>query len=446
MLQRSKPGLPHGQLVCVSASYTITTTDALLQLASAVGPQIAILQVQADIIDDWSEETVHQLIILAKRYGFLLWEGGRVLNPYLTSVGKPVSETIGHMKEIMEGIRRTYTKGTISVASWAVLATAWASGVTAENQEADMLIPSLKNAARETVAGIAQTITTEITADQAANHQPLPDISVDQTETCDKGLTPNYLNPQETGDVTPAPPRKSSTISLTQTITQHTETSVSSSSVTERRYSKDSSLEDALLQFTTPLDDIPLTPVLSRGLILCLPSSKNSRFTVEYRRSCLAAARANRDFVIGFISREPWTDISRADDILDTPDSNTSEVRNSREETSGRDSDVQHDWFVVLSPITDIQGNPSIPGEIDRQKSISSSQRESGIDEEVLSPTSGTRPPEPLSPQASLLSAIVEQAMAVREAASKDASTTRQSGRKRSKLNIIYIPIIRLGL
>ncbi|KAL1856177.1 hypothetical protein Plec18167_006491 [Paecilomyces lecythidis] len=452
MLQRSKPGLPHGQLVCVSASHTITTTDALVQLASAVGPQIAILQVQADIIDDWSDETVNQLTVLARTYGFLLWEGGRILNPYLSSVGKPESESIGQRKEIMECIRRSYTRGGLNMASWAGLATAWASGVVAEKQETDMLIPTLKNAARETVSGIAQTITTEITAEgtmgdhQVLDDHHLSDISVHQDEVADAGLTPNYLRPEDLGDVTPLPPRKASTISLTQTITQRTETSVSSPSITDRR----GSVEDALLQFTIPADNIAPPPLLVRGLVLCLPSLRLSIFTPEYRRSCLAAARANRDFVIGFISKEPWTVISQTDDILDLHETNATESRSSREETGGRDSDVVPDWFIVFSPITENSANSANYEESDARESRSSSQRGDNGTKEVTSPATGKQSESAsatLSSQASRLSAIVEQAIATREATSKkEASTTRQSGRKRNRTNIFYIPIVKLGL
>ncbi|KAJ9211432.1 hypothetical protein DTO166G4_6946 [Paecilomyces variotii] len=451
MLQRSKPGLPHGQLVCVSASHTITTTEALLQLASAVGSQIAILQIQADIIDDWSDETVNQLMVLAKTYGFLLWEGGRILNPYLSSLGKRESESIGQRKEIIECIRRSYTKGRLNMASWAGLATAWASGVMAEKQETDMLIPTLKNAARETVSVIAQTITTEITAEgtkgdhQTQDDHQLPDSFVDQDESGDGGLTPSYAITKDLGDVMPLPPRKASTISLTQTITQHTETSLSSPSIIERR----DSVEDVLLQFTITGDDIPPPPLLVRGLVLCLPSLRLSIFTPEYRRSCLAAARANRDFVIGFVSKEPWTVISRTDDILDVHEVSASEAHSSREEAGGRDSDVVPDWFIVFSPITEIAANSSSHEESDAREHRSSNQRGNGT-EEVDCLASGTLPesgPATQSSQASRLSAIVQQAMAVRdETSKKEAGTARQSGRKPNRTNILYIPIVKLGL
>src|SRR5436189_1443062 len=80
LLQRCKTSLPCGHLICVSASPSISTTASLLRLAYAVGPYIAVLQVHADIIDDWSLKTVRRLSHLAKRYGFLIWEGERVLN------------------------------------------------------------------------------------------------------------------------------------------------------------------------------------------------------------------------------------------------------------------------------------------------------------------------------------------------------------------------------
>ncbi|EER38033.1 conserved hypothetical protein [Histoplasma capsulatum H143] len=80
LLKRHKTTLPYGHLICVSASPNISTMAALLRLARAVGPYIAVLQVHADIIDDWSQEAARRLSCVAKKHGFLIWEGGRILN------------------------------------------------------------------------------------------------------------------------------------------------------------------------------------------------------------------------------------------------------------------------------------------------------------------------------------------------------------------------------
>src|SRR5436190_16304539 len=120
LLQRCKTSLLCGQLLCVSASPSISTTASLLRLAYAVGPYIAVLQVHADIIDDWSLKTVRRLSHLARKYGFLIWEGERVLNRQR----RPERSKILSGEEIKRDIdmaRKRYTKGVVSVAAWAGL-------------------------------------------------------------------------------------------------------------------------------------------------------------------------------------------------------------------------------------------------------------------------------------------------------------------------------------
>ncbi|KAE8149443.1 hypothetical protein BDV25DRAFT_156368 [Aspergillus avenaceus] len=312
-LTTAKKGLPYRLPVCVSPSHTITTTEALLQLASAVGPHIAILQVHADIIDDWSDETARQLTSLAKRHGFLLWESGRILNSTVDIVGRQKSEL---KNELVDLIRKKYTKGVVKEASWAVLGTAWASGVAVDNQEADILIPTLKAAAREAVADAVKTIKTEITAinpserPSTGHESPEPENNDEVTNhlTFDYAVADNGLA---------LPPRKASTISLTQTITQHTE-DVLESPTDSGVYERKDSFQSANSSLFVINEDIPPPPLLARGLVLCLPSSNDSSFKSDYRKSCLAAARANQDFVIGFVCGEPWHQVSHKTDIFGT--------------------------------------------------------------------------------------------------------------------------------
>lgn len=457
-LQRSKKGLPHGQLVCVSASHTITTTEGLLHLASSVGPHIAILKVHSDLIDDWSQETVRKLVQLSKKYGFLIWEGGRVLNPYVNFVGKQRPDSRAAMKDDVDAIRKSYTRGPVSIASWAGLATAWASGITVDSHEVDILIPALKSAARETVAGISQTITTEITAEGVPSEDEAGDDGDDDARDENKnenygGQDLGFLSPDSTtGSTGNEFPfwsiRKSSVISLTQTITQHTEPSEPSSPIPER-HEHEHDLVDKLVQSPGIAGDVPPPPVLARGLVLCLPSASNTLFTPEYRRSCLLAARTNRDFVLGFICNEPWTSVSQRDDILDDVKSEASHESEADEERSAAYADERLDSFVVFSTI------PVSPNQLHttcgKHRPGIEAIIETDSDEDVLSPAT-VRPSRSLSdalnPQAALLHAIIDQALASRKlaAAQDNKDTASAGGRKKNRSNIIHIPIVTLGL
>lgn len=274
-----KKGLPHGIPVCVCTSHTITSTEALVQLASSIGPHIAILKIFADIIDDWSDDTVQQLLALARLHGFLVWEGGRILNSTVDITGKRDLELKEVKNELVDLVRKKYTKGVIKPASWAGIATAWASGVAEDNQEADILIPALKAAARETVANTMQTIRTEITVEQSSNDRPSDETDNNAREDSGQHLSSDYVVVDNDG--LGGPPRKASTISLTQTITQHTEDSTDAFSVkSERSEGADHLGVDDLQKrpSITPDDsELPPPPLLARGLVLCLPSEKIGR-------------------------------------------------------------------------------------------------------------------------------------------------------------------------
>ncbi|KAF9885912.1 hypothetical protein FE257_012202 [Aspergillus nanangensis] len=314
-LAKTKTGLPYGLPVCVAPSHTITDSETLVQLADLVGPHAAIVQVHADIIDDWSDETVRQLTALAKKHAFLIWESGRILNATVDVVGRQKAESREVRNELVDLIRKKYTKGVIKLASWAVISTAWASGVAVNNQEADILIPTLKAAAREAVADAVQTIRTEITANSDSTMRPLSGyestLGGDES-SCSQHLSSDYA--VDDGGLG-LPPRKASTISLTQTITQHTEDSTGFP-LGDQNFESMDGLECAISNNLTD-HGLPTPPLLARGLILCLPSVIDTSFTADYRRSCVAAARANQDFVVGFLCSEPWHLVSQRDDIFD---------------------------------------------------------------------------------------------------------------------------------
>lgn len=270
-LTATKKGLPYGQPVCVMTSHIITNTANLLRLAEELGPHITAFQIQADIIDDWSDYTIEQLTFLSKRYGFILWEGSRILNSTINFMGRG-SANWDQRRVLADLVRRKYTNGPIKVGRWAGMATAWAPGVPVDKQEEDVLLPTLRKAAREAVTSTVKTIETEISV--VGKEGGVEDDEEDSGETA---TIDGWHEFRSDGGITL---RKSSTISVTETVT--------------------------LQPHIQPEDGVPPPPVLARGLALCLPSATDTAFTFEFRQSSIAAACSNRDFVVGFLTSEPF--------------------------------------------------------------------------------------------------------------------------------------------
>ena len=423
-LKAAKKGLPYGEPVCVCASPLITTTDALLQLASAIGPHIGLLEVYADIIDDWSEETARQLTLLAKRHAFLIWEGGRILNSTVDFLGKQSSDVREVRNELVSLIRKRYTRGVIKPASWAGLATAWASGVAVDNQEADILIPALKAAARETVAGTAQTIRTVITAENNSDRH-VENEEDDSSHFADQLLTSEHVASDNSLGL---PPRKASTISLTQTISQHTEESTDfdpEDLKSERRDSLDQTITN---------DNLPSPPLFARGIVLCLPSVNSASFTLEYRQSCIAAARANPDFVVGFLCSEPWQIVSQTDDILEDGQSSQNDMEEKKGQDINSDNERRH-CLAIFSVI---------PHRLKRLEVFGKGNTSDNEDDLTGSSVTPTGAECTLNPIALKLHTIVEHALKLREAASTNGEGIRSKKKTSRGPSILHIPVISL--
>lgn len=89
--------------LCVAAD--LTTTQAILNLAEAIGPHICVLKTHVDIIDDFTPEFIASLRGLADKHEFLLMEDRK-----FADIGNTVS--------------LQYGGGAFSIAKWADLVTA----------------------------------------------------------------------------------------------------------------------------------------------------------------------------------------------------------------------------------------------------------------------------------------------------------------------------------
>ncbi|EKV09154.1 Aldolase-type TIM barrel [Penicillium digitatum] len=284
-LTATKKTLPCGQPVVAHASVNHIDSASLVQLAADIGPYIAILQIPADVIDDWSSDTIEQLQDLSRKHRFLLWEGSKILNPMVNFMGR-ADAPLETRQALADLIKKSYTSGPLRTATWSNLATSWAPAAPVDQQENDILIPTLRLAAREAVAITAKIIQTEISAEM--NNYSLGEeveIPTPSTDTSNgwKEFSPNCMG---------SALRKSSTISVTtESVTLHSHLHAD--------------------------DGVPIPPQLARSVALCLPGTIDTAFTPEFRQSTIVAACANSDFVIGFATEEPFFVNHRGNSIFE---------------------------------------------------------------------------------------------------------------------------------
>ncbi|KAJ5774931.1 Aldolase-type TIM barrel [Penicillium paradoxum] len=281
----TKKTLPYGQPVVAHPSLNHIDSASILRLAAEIGPHIAVLQIPADIIDDWSSDTIEQLQSLARKHAFLLWEGSKILNSMVYFMGR-ADVALESRQALVDLIKKSYTSGPLKTATWANLATSWAPAAPMDQQENDVLIPTLKLAAREAVATTTKTIRTEISA-ESNNYSSGEEVEL---ATSSGEATNGWIefNSNNTGSAL----RKSSTISVTtESVTSHAHIETN--------------------------DGVPTPPALARNIVLCLPSFSEIAFTSEFRQSTIVAACANPDFVTGFLTTEPFFVNHRGNDIFE---------------------------------------------------------------------------------------------------------------------------------
>ncbi|EEQ89692.2 orotidine-5'-phosphate decarboxylase [Blastomyces dermatitidis ER-3] len=350
LLRRCKTTLPYGHLICVSASPNISTMAALLRLARAVGPFIAVLQVHADIIDDWSQDAVRRLFCVAKKYGFLIWEGGRVLNVQKRS-GKHQGMSSEEINRDINLARKRYTKGLVGVAAWAGMVSTWVMGPEEQGKGGDRLVPTLRRAAREAVAVLKKSVRTEISGGNK-QRDACDNDGEDSSGGCvddedDECLGSDDKLGDNLSTMFPSP-RKGSVISLTRTITQHTELSTSELFAGVVGPCSDDEEQTNAGNAPTSLP-LPPPPLHARGLVLCLPATDDPSFCHEYRRASIATAEAHSDFVVGFVSNESWIEASQTSTIIGSRSNSHEDDADSEEGEDGKGSSEPP--YVLFAPL-----------------------------------------------------------------------------------------------
>ncbi|MCJ1455423.1 orotidine 5'-phosphate decarboxylase [Mycoblastus sanguinarius] len=300
--------------LCVSAD--VHTTWELLSIAEEVGDSICLLKTHADIIDDFSEKTIQGLQEIAQRKHFLIFEDrklgdiGSACHP--SNPLSPGCRSQLTRRNPTDTVQSQYTRGPLAIATWAHL-------TNAHLLPGSSIIPTLHAAALQTLVSLNQSVATTITTgtprvslDSTGNDFSTPAtttlVSVAEPSTSpiterSESDSSNPTQPEPIFSHSRRQGRAGSQVSATTTISQtfepmspkHPASLIHVLSIGE----EDDSFQDKERAF----EELG-PPPQSRGLLLLAQmSSEGNLMTLEYTRACVAAARKNKEFVLGFVSQ-----------------------------------------------------------------------------------------------------------------------------------------------
>lgn len=207
-------------------------------------------------------------------------------------------------------MQQQYTSGSLAIVRWAPI-------VNAHLFPGPAIITALRDGARKAIAAHNTSVQTDISAEPATpmsissiddeptngeHEHDLDDAASDASDPIDE-----YINDERSG-------RKQSIVSVSTTISTQTETisprpslhpSLSRGSTGSNHDDDDDDHDDDLSEqdLAAALEDLGPPPFYRSLLLLAQMSSKDNFLTADYTDACVHHARANRDFVMGFIAQ-----------------------------------------------------------------------------------------------------------------------------------------------
>ncbi|KAL9011464.1 MAG: hypothetical protein Q9180_009190, partial [Flavoplaca navasiana] len=284
----------------------VHSTSILLKLAEEIGDSICVLKTHADIIDDFSDRTIKGLQEIAKRKNFLIFEDRK-------------------LGDIGNTVQSQYTRGPLRIATWAHL-------TNAHIFPGPAIIPALQSAASSTLISLNQSVSTEISTGtprtsldglSTTDTDPEPDVDPFPSSSSSAAfqMRPSSSNTQDTLSPTTAEfdmsHRRSSVVTATTTISQTFEPCPPNPASLQRSLS--SSSGDTPPDRATALKELGPPPHARGLLLLAQMSSENNMLNTEYTNACVSAARAHKDFVLGFIAQENLNADKKDEFLVFTP-------------------------------------------------------------------------------------------------------------------------------